>query len=69
MYIVSIKRQNGKTNPVQIFCSNSYDPREAIWMKNLIEKKLLKFKIYENPQIEPEKFAKVCSSENDEKIF
>lgn len=51
MYIVSIKRQNGKTNPVQIFCSNSYDPREAIWLKNLIEKKLLKFKIYENPQI------------------
>ena len=36
-------------------------------MKNLIEKKLLKFKIYENPQILPDKFAKVCSSENDEK--
>ena len=33
---VSNKRQNGWTNPAQIFCGTSRDPREGLWMIKIL---------------------------------
>ena len=67
---VSNKRQKGWTNRAQIFCGTSRDPREGLWMIEILKICVLevfnfvkKILIFENPQIffkNPQNFFHLC---------